>query len=84
MTGGVAELGPEAGHCSPDRLAEGVGCLVPDAFEDLLGRHHDAGCGQENLQHGKLLGVERQGAASSGGDATRRIELQVAVGERRG
>lgn len=43
----VAELGPEAADGGPDRLAEGVGCLVPDALEDLLGGHHDAGRGQE-------------------------------------
>jgi hypothetical protein len=45
----VAELGAEAADSGPDRLAERVGCLVPDAFEDLLSGHDDAGCRQEDL-----------------------------------
>ena len=39
----VAKLGPEAADGGSDHLAEGIGCLVPDAFKDLLGRHYDAG-----------------------------------------
>src|ERR1700730_7111950 len=80
----VAELGPQPADGRSDGLAEWVGHLVPDAFEEFFGGHDHAWSGEKDLKEGELLGVERQRPAGSGDDPARRVEFQVPVGKCRG
>ena len=42
-------------------VGERIGCVVPGAFEDLLGRHHRALRAEQQLEHRELLGRDRDG-----------------------
>ena len=82
--GRVAELGPQPAHGLLDRGGERVGGLVPDPLQQFLGGDHPAGAGEQVLQHGELLGAERQPLPGPGRGPAAGVELDVAVVQQRG
>ena len=65
-----------------DGGGERVGVLVPDSLEQLLGRDDAAVGAEQVLEHGELLGAERQALPAAAGEAVCGVDAQVAVHER--
>src|SRR5262249_47920183 len=77
----VAELAPEPADGDLDGVGEGVGGLVPDPLEELLGGNDPAlGCEQQ-LEDTELLGRKVEWSALSTGASLRGVELEVVVAQ---
>src|SRR5258708_26877023 len=82
--GWVAELGSQPAHGLLDRGGERVGRGVPDPLQQFLGGDHPAGAGEQVLEHGELLGAERQPLPGTERGAARVVPTYVTIGKQGG
>src|SRR5215217_4841231 len=74
---GLTEALAQCGDGDADGVGERVGVLVPRAFQQLLGAHDAAVCGDEDLEHGELLAGERDVPAVAVDLAPERIQAKA-------